>query len=155
MTNAGFRLARRFAATPRDHRLLFQSCSSQRQRRFGFITERHRSRVELKSTVCDLPRWEKRQGYRSIGKTLLAAWSSLCGKWRLRSYTNIIIEAAMCGERQASLKAALYAEVKFAIHVHSSIQGSNERKYILQNELYRYVVLYLCKICNIPKDPGW
>ena len=34
------------AAMPRDHRLLFQSCSSQRQRRFGFITERHRSRVE-------------------------------------------------------------------------------------------------------------
>ena len=48
--NAGFRLACRsplcrFAALPRDHRLLFQSCSSQRQRRFGFITERHRSQV--------------------------------------------------------------------------------------------------------------
>ena len=34
------------AALPRDHRLLFQSCSSRWQRRFGFITERHRSRVE-------------------------------------------------------------------------------------------------------------
>ena len=43
---AGFRLTCRFAAMPRDHRLLFQSCSSQRQRRFDFITERHRSRVE-------------------------------------------------------------------------------------------------------------
>ena len=30
---------------------------------------------------------------------LLAAWSSLCGKWRLRSWTNIIIKAAM---RQAA-----------------------------------------------------
>ena len=29
------------------------------------------------------------------GLTLLAAWSSLCGKWRLRSWTNIIIKAAM------------------------------------------------------------
>ena len=37
----------------------------------------------------------KRQGYRSTGKTLLAAWSSLCGKWRLRSCTNIIIKVAM------------------------------------------------------------
>ena len=42
------------AAMPRDHCLLFQSYSSQRQRRFGFITERHRSRVEWNSTVCDL-----------------------------------------------------------------------------------------------------
>ena len=33
------------AALRRDHRFLFQSCSSQRQRRFGF-TERHRSQVE-------------------------------------------------------------------------------------------------------------
>ena len=31
LPNAGFRLACRFAAMPRDHRLLFQSCSSQRQ----------------------------------------------------------------------------------------------------------------------------
>ena len=44
-------------------------------------------------------RWAKRQGYRSIGMTLLAAWSSLCDKWRLRSWTNIIIKAAM---RQAA-----------------------------------------------------
>ena len=43
---AGFRLACRFAAMLCDHRLLLQSYSSQRQRRFGFITERHRSRVE-------------------------------------------------------------------------------------------------------------
>ena len=32
--------------TPRDHYLLFQSYSSQWPRCFGFITERHRSRVE-------------------------------------------------------------------------------------------------------------
>ena len=43
---ASFRLACRFVATPRDHRLLFQSCSSQRPRRFGFITEWHRSPIE-------------------------------------------------------------------------------------------------------------
>ena len=53
------------------------------------------ARVELKSTVCDLPQWAKQQGYRFIGKTLLATRSSLCGKWRLRSSTNIIIKAAM------------------------------------------------------------
>ena len=81
---------------PRDHRLLFQSCSSQRQRRFGFITgtERHRSRViefNCLRSVADEP---KRQGYRLIGLTLLTAWSSLCGKWRLRSWTNIIMKAA-------------------------------------------------------------
>ena len=35
----------------------------------GFITERHHSRVELKSTVCEPP-W---QGYRVIGMMLLAA----------------------------------------------------------------------------------
>ena len=80
-------------ALPRDHRLLFQSCSSQWPCRFGFITERHRSQDEYNSTVCDLPRWAKRQGYRSIGKTLLAAWSSICDKWRLSSCTNIIIKA--------------------------------------------------------------
>ena len=57
------------------------------------ITERHRCRVELKSTVYYLPWWAKQEGYRFIGKTLLAAWSSLCGKWRLRSYTNVIIKA--------------------------------------------------------------
>ena len=44
--NAGFRLACRLAAMPRDHRLLFQSCSSQRQRRFGFSPSGKRSRVE-------------------------------------------------------------------------------------------------------------
>ena len=32
--------------------------------RYGlFIEERRRSRAELNSTVCDLPRWAKRQGY--------------------------------------------------------------------------------------------
>ena len=83
------------AALPHDHRLLFQSCSSQRQHRFGSITKWHRSQVEKNSTVCDLPRWAKRQGYRLIGLTLLAARSSLCGKWRLHSWTNIVIKVAM------------------------------------------------------------
>ena len=93
-----FQTSCHFAATPRGHHLLFQSCSSQQLRHFDFITERHRSRVEWNSTVCNLPPWARRQGYRSIGKMLLAAcpWSSLCGKWRLRSCTNIIIiKAAM------------------------------------------------------------
>ena len=84
--NAGFRLACRFAAVPRDHRLLFQSCSSQRQRHFGFYHRAASLPSWIDSTVCDLPRWAKGQGYRSIGLTLLAAWSSLCGKWRLRSW---------------------------------------------------------------------
>ena len=57
---------------------------------FGFITERYRFRVEQNWTVCDLPWLGKRQGYRSVGLPLRAAWSSLCGKWRLRSWTNII-----------------------------------------------------------------
>ena len=39
--------ARRFAVTPRDHRLLLQSYSSQHPHRFGFISERHRFRSEL------------------------------------------------------------------------------------------------------------
>ena len=45
----------------------------------------------------------------SIGMTLLAAWSSLCGKWRLRSCTKITIKEAMrrAACRQASLKAVL------------------------------------------------
>ena len=59
------------------------------------ITERHCSWVEQKSTVCNLPQWAKRKGYWFIGKTLLVAWSSLCSKWLLRSWTNIIIKAAM------------------------------------------------------------
>ena len=62
-------------------------------------TKWHHSRVELKSTVCDLLQWAKWQGYRFIGKTLLAAWPSLCGKWCLCSCTNIIIKAVM---RQAA-----------------------------------------------------
>ena len=45
------------------------------------------------SAIC--LRRAKRQGYRSIGKTLLTARSSLCGKWCLRSCTKIIIKAAM------------------------------------------------------------
>ena len=35
-------------------------------------------------------------------------WSSLCGKWHLRSCTKVTIKAAICGERQASRKAALH-----------------------------------------------
>ena len=58
------------------------------------ITDRHNSRVELKSTVGDLPQWAKRRGYQFIGKMLLATRSSLCDKWRLHSCTNIIINAA-------------------------------------------------------------
>ena len=58
------------------------------------IAEGHCSGAELKSTVYSLPRWTKRWGYGFIGKTLLVAWSSLCGKWRLRSCTKIIIKVA-------------------------------------------------------------
>ena len=58
------------------------------------IAERHCSQDELKSTVCGLLWWARRWGYRFIGKMLLAAWSSLCGKWHLRSCKNIIIKAA-------------------------------------------------------------
>ena len=93
MNDAGFRLGFRFAASSRDHRLAFHGYSSVATP-LWLYTERHRSRVELKSTVCDMPQWTKRWGYRFIGKTQLAAWSSLCGKWRLRSCTNIIIKAA-------------------------------------------------------------
>ena len=71
------------------------------------ITERHRPRVALKSTVCDLPRWAKRQGYRFIGKTLFAAWSSL---WVKCSGVCTVIQISSSnqksGERQTSLKAA-------------------------------------------------
>ena len=35
------------------------------------------------------------EGYWLIGLTLLTAWSSLCGKWLLCSYTNITIKAAI------------------------------------------------------------
>ena len=81
----------------------FQSRSSQRARRFGFSTERHRSQVEVtyKSIVSDLPLWAKRRVYRLIGLTLLTAWFFLCGEWRLL-YKN-----RQFSERQASMKAAL------------------------------------------------
>ena len=85
--NASFRLAWRLPL----RRLHFQSFSSQRPRRFGFITERH-----LEWTVCGLALWVKWRDYWFIGKTPLTAWSSLCGcKWRLRSFTKITIEAAI------------------------------------------------------------
>ena len=63
-------------------------------------------RIALKSTVCDLLLWAKRREYRLIGLTLLTAWSSLCGKWRLCSWT-ISPSKRQCREWQASLKAAL------------------------------------------------
>ena len=100
---AGFRLTCRSprALAAAWHRLLFQSCSSQRQCHFWLFTERQ-----------SLPSWIEFNCLRSaaVGKaarlsiywlTLLAAWSSLwhCGKWYLRSWTNIIIKAAM---RQAA-----------------------------------------------------
>ena len=44
---------------------------------------------------CSLPLLAKRQGYWFIGKLLLTAWSSLCGKWHLCSYTNITIKVSM------------------------------------------------------------
>ena len=86
---------RRFAATSPDHRLLFHGLQLSAATPLWLITERHRSRVELKSTVCDLPRRAKRQGYRFIGKTLLAPGSSLRDKWRLRGCANR--EDAYCG----------------------------------------------------------
>ena len=92
---AAFRLACRIAATSRDNRLLFHGLQLSAATLLWPITERHRSWVELKSTVCNLLRWAKRQGYRFIGKTLLAARLYLCGKWRLRSCTKITIKAAM------------------------------------------------------------
>ena len=42
-----------------------------------------------------LPQWSKWKGYWSTGKKLLAAWSSLCSKWHLRSCTNITIKTAI------------------------------------------------------------
>ena len=48
------------------------------------------NRIQL-SAICH--GGQSGKGYRSIGKTLLAAWSSLCGKWR--SCSNIINKAAM------------------------------------------------------------
>ena len=78
------------------HRVITPCCfmvtASQQLHRFGLSPGS--IAPELKSTVCDLPQWAKQQGCPFIGKTLLAAWSSLCGMWHLRSYTNIIIKAA-------------------------------------------------------------
>ena len=80
------------AATPRDHYLLFHGLQLS-----VVMLPNHRSWVELKSTVCNLPCWAKRQGYRFIGKMLLAA----------RSYTNTSSKW-QCDEWQTSLKAALH-----------------------------------------------
>ena len=55
--NAGFRLVCRFAAMSRDHHLLFHGLQLSAAMPLWLITERHRSWIELKSTVCDLPRW--------------------------------------------------------------------------------------------------
>ena len=65
------------------------------------ITEQRHSKVELNSTVCNLLRWAKRQGYRFIGKTLLAAWSSFCSKW---CFPQLYEYHHQSGEWQASLK---------------------------------------------------
>ena len=72
------------AAMLRDHRSSF---------RVSLFTEQHRSEVEQKSTVCNLPLWTNQQSYRLIVLMLLTAWSSFCSKWRLRSCTNITIKA--------------------------------------------------------------
>ena len=106
-----------FLYPPKGDRMLISDLrySSQQPHHFGlievFITERRSPWVELNNwTVCGLPLWAKRRGYRFICKMLLTPWSSLCDKWRLRSCTKIIIKAAMlkCCKPQASLKTALF-----------------------------------------------
>ena len=92
---AGFRLACRSPLRRVIITCCFRVAALSGHAALAFSPSGNCSRVEKNSTVCDLPRWAKWQGYWSIGKTLLAAWSSLCGKWRLRSCTNIIIKAAM------------------------------------------------------------
>ena len=58
------------------------------------ITEQHCLWVELKSTVWDLP-WRAKISRRCLPLGHPSATrSSLCGKWQLRSCTNIIIKAA-------------------------------------------------------------
>ena len=56
--------------------------------RYQLTPERHCSRVEQNSIVCNLPLWPKRQGYQIIGKVLLAVWSFLSILLRLLSCTN-------------------------------------------------------------------
>ena len=78
-----------FAAILPDHHLPRYGYSSYRSRHFWHISEQHHSRLELTSTLCNLPQWAKWQGYQFIGKIILGQWSSLCSKWS--SCTNIII----------------------------------------------------------------
>ena len=103
---AGFRLAiHRFGTLMYDHRLPFQSYSSQQSCCFGFITEQHHFWVEYNPTVCGLPLWVKQQGYLFIDKTLITVWCFLCGYCHFSSCTNITIKMAMQrAEKQQGLK---------------------------------------------------
>ena len=104
--NAGFRLACRFATMPRDHRLLFQSCSCQRQRRFGFSPSGiapELNRIQL-SAICrggqsgkviDLLAW------RCLPLGHPSAASGACAVEQISSSKR------QCGKRQVSLKPAL------------------------------------------------
>ena len=103
----------RLAALPRDHRLLFQSCSSQRQRRFGFISFYHRA--------ASLTSWIEFNCLRSaaVGKAarlsiywLDAAWRCLpLGHPSAASGACAVVQISsskrQCGKRQVSLKPAL------------------------------------------------
>ena len=114
-TYAGFRLTCRIAATPLDHHLLFQSCSSHRQRRFGFSPSGNRSelnRIQL-SAIC--------RGGQS-GKVIdLLAWrclplghpSAASGACAVELITS---SKRQCGKRQVSLKPALCYTLLYHIH---------------------------------------
>ena len=94
LTNAGFRLACRLPLCRVIIACCFRVAALSGNAPLALSPSGIAPELNRIQPVCNLPRWAKRQGYRSIGLTLLAAWSSLCGKWRLRSWTNIIIKAA-------------------------------------------------------------
>ena len=94
------------AALPLDHRLLFQSCSSQRQRRFGFSPSGNRyelNRIQLSviyrdgqsGKVIDLLAW------RCLPLGHPSAASDACAVELISSSKR------QCGKRQVSLKPAL------------------------------------------------
>ena len=94
-SKATFRVACcRFACMLHDHACNFRvaALSGHATLAFSQSSIAHRlKRIQL----CAVCRFGQSGRVIWIGKTLLTAWSSLCGKWHLRSCANITIKAVM------------------------------------------------------------
>ena len=74
--------------------------------------------------------WVKRRSYWFIGKTLLTAWSCLCGKWRLHSCAKITIKAAMWRAASYSESSIRFYQCCLQLDYHTThIQGRSYTSY--------------------------